>query len=106
MQYGMISYVAPLERFPDTYNGQPLAIASLASQKAYASLYVMNVYGDKVTRDWFTKEFKASGKRLDMGKACVRFRRLDDLPLGLIGEAIARSAVEASTRHYEDARTR
>lgn len=106
MQYGMISYVVPLERFPDTYNGQPLAIASLASQKGHASLYLMNVYGDKATRDWFTKEYKASGKRLDMGKSCVRFRRLDDLPLELIGKAIARTPVEAYIRHYEEARKR
>lgn len=106
MQYGMISYVVPLDRFPDTYNGQPLAIASLASQKSYAALYLMNVYGDRAAREWFVSEYKASGKRLDMGKSCVRFRRLDDLPLDLVGKAIARTSLSEFIRHYQQSRRR
>jgi hypothetical protein len=101
MQYGMISWGIPLERFPNTYNGQPLAIASLASQKAYASLYLMNVCGDRATRDWFVREYRASGKRLDMGQSCVRFRRLKDLPLNLIAKAISRTPVADCIRLYE-----
>ncbi len=104
MQYGMISYVVPLDRYAETYNGQPLALASLASQKQYMSLYLHNVYADPETERWFTREYKKSGKRLDMGKSCVRFRRLDDLPLSLVGDAIARTSVDDFIRRYEAAR--
>ena len=81
MQYGMISCVVPLERYPDTYNGQTLGIVSLASQKNYISLYLMGVYATPEISDWFHDRWKATGKKLDMGKSCVRFRRLEDLPL-------------------------
>jgi len=94
MQYGMIGWYVPLERFPDTYNGQPLALAALASQKNYMSLYLNTVYGSRETELWFRNRFAASGKKLDMGKSCVRFKRLEDLPLDLIGETIARADVE------------
>lgn len=104
MQYGMISYVIPLETYADTYNRQPLAYASLASQKNYMSLYLMNIYGDTETEQWFTERYKASGKRLNMGKSCVRFKRLEDLPLELIGEAIARTKVSEFIDRYEDSR--
>ena len=71
MQYGMISYVIPLETYPKTYNKQPLQYAGLASQKNYMSLYLMNVYGDEDTERWFVEEYEKSGKKLDMGKSCV-----------------------------------
>lgn len=103
-QWGMISYVVPLSRYPNTYNGQALAIASLASQKNYMSLYLMGVYGHKPTEEWFRKEFAASGKKLDMGKSCVRFKKLDDLPLDVIGKVIARVPVDAYLRVYESSR--
>ena len=93
MQYGMISYVVPLERYPDTYNGLPLAVASLADQKRYMSLYLMGVYGDESAETWLRERWPAD-KKLDMGKSCLRFRRLDDLPLDLIGEVIARTSVD------------
>ncbi len=101
MEYGMIGYSVPLERYPRTYNGQPLAVAALASQKNYMVIYLMNVYSDKTTENWFHKSYRASGKRLDMGKSCVRFRRLEDLPLDLIGEAIGRTSVAAFIERYE-----
>jgi hypothetical protein len=104
MQYGMISYVVPLARYPRTYNGQALAVASLASQKNYMSLYLMGVYGDPQTDEWFTRRYRESGKKLDMGKSCVRFKELDDLPLGLIGEVIARTPVEEFIERYEASR--
>ena len=81
VQFGMISYVVPLERYPKTYNRQALQYAALASQKNYVSLYLMNVYGDQETERWFLDRYKASGKRLDMGKSCVRFKSVEDLPL-------------------------
>jgi len=104
MQYGMIGYHVPLERFPDTYNGQPLAAAALASQKRHMALYLMGVYGDEDSR--FREQWQATGKKLDMGKSCVRFRRLDDVPLGVVGEAIARTSVEELIAAHERAHAR
>ena len=104
VQFGMISYVVPLERYPKTYNRQALQYAALASQKNYVSLYLMNVYGDEETERWFLDSYKASGKRLDMGKSCVRFRSLDDLPLDLVAEAVARTPVDDYIAVYETAR--
>jgi hypothetical protein len=105
MQYGMIGYYVPLERYPNTYNKQPLTVAALASQKNYMSLYLMGVYGDPRTREWFEERFAASGKKLNMGKSCVRFRKLDDLPLEVVGEAIARIPPNEFIEHYESSRT-
>ena len=104
MQYGMIGWYIPLERFPDTYNGQPLGLAGLASQKNYMSLYLNNVYGDRETERWFKERYAASGKRLSMGKSCVRFTKLEDLPLDVIGETIARADVDRYLAHYGEAR--
>ena len=104
MNWGMISYEIPLERYPATYNNKPLAYAALASQKNYMSLYLMSVYGDSETEAWFHDRYLASGKRLDMGKSCVRFRSLDDLPLDLVGEVVARTPVEDFISRYEAAR--
>ncbi len=104
MQYGMIGWYVPLSRFPYTYIGQPLGLAALASQKNYMSLYLNSVYGDPGTEDWFRERYAASGKALDMGKSCVRFRRLEDLPLDVIGETIARVDLDEYLAHYERAR--
>ena len=104
VQFGMISYVVPLERYPKTYNRQALQYAALASQKSYVSLYLMNVYGDEETERWFLDSYRASGKKLDMGKSCVRFRSLNDLPLDLVGEAVARTPVDDYIATYEAAR--
>jgi Domain of unknown function (DU1801) len=101
MQYGMISYVVPLERYPDTYNGQALAVAALASQKRYMAIYLMGVYGEAGTQDWLRERWAATGKKLDMGKSCLRFQRLDDLALDVIGEVIARTPVEEFLADYE-----
>ena len=90
MQYGMISYHVPLDRHPETYNGQPLSVATLASQKNYMSLYLLGVCYDPETEQWFKERFAASGKKLDMGRSCLRFKTLDDLPLDVVGEAISR----------------
>ena len=104
MSFGMIGYVVPLSRYPDTYNKEPLALAALASQKRHMAVYLNNVYGDPATLDWFTAAYAASGKRLDMGKSCVRFKRLADLPLDVIGETIARTSLEDFLAFYESAR--
>ena len=104
MQYGMIGYYVPLERYPDTYNGQPLGIASLANQKRYVSLHLMGIYANDFDARWFKEAWQATGKRLDMGKSCVRFKRLDDVPLDVVGAAIARTTVDDFIAAYESAR--
>ena len=94
MNWGMITYEIPLSIVPDTYNGQPLAYAALASQKNYMSVYLMAIYGSEDLRAKFEADYAASGKRMDMGKSCVRFKRLDDLPLDVIGRAIKACSME------------
>ena len=101
MNYGMISYEIPLETFPKTYNKKPLQYAALSSQKNYMSLYLMNVYGDKDTETCFLDEYEKTGKKLDMGKSCVRFKTLGNLPIELIGDAIARTPVATFLKRYE-----
>ena len=104
MNWGMISYEIPLDRYPDTYNGQPLSYAALAAQKNHYSLYLMSVYGDAEQEQWLWEGFEKSGKRLDMGKSCVRFRKLEDLPMHVIEEAIARTTPEQFIALYEASR--
>ena len=104
MQYGMISYIIPFDKFPDTYNKQPLAYISLASQKNYISLYMNNIYSDSKLKEWFESEFEKSGKKLDMGKSCVRFRKLEQLPLDVIGKAVAHTPVDEFIKIYKHAR--
>ena len=106
MQFGMIGYVIPLERYPVTYNGQALQYAARASQKNYMSLYLRNVYSDEAVEIWFVDRYKDSGKRLDMGKACVRFKSLQDLSIDLVGEAIALTPVDRFIERYEMSRNR
>ena len=105
MRWGMISYSVPLERFPDTYNGEPLMYAALASQKRYMSLYLTNVYGDTEIEKWFQGRYLASGKKLDMGKSCVRFKTLEDLPLDLVGETIGMTSLDSFLDIYARSRT-
>lgn len=104
IQYGMLSYFIPLSRYPKTYNGQPLGYVSLASQKNYMSLYFMGVYADSELSQWFTEAYRQSGKKLDMGKSCVRFRKIADLPLDVIGEAVGKLSVDQFIQLYERSR--
>ncbi len=104
MLWGMIAYSVPLSRYPDTYNGQPLCLGGLASQKGYMAVYLMGVYADTATRLWFETAYRRSGKKLDMGKSCVRFKKLEDLPLDVVGQAIARFGVDDFVGRYEAAR--
>lgn len=104
MGFGMICWVVPLERYPDTYNGQPLAYVSLASQKDYCSLHLMGPYGDAAVLRSLEEGFAAAGKRLDMGKSCLRFRSLDALAPDAVGRAIAALTPEAFIARYEASR--
>lgn len=95
--YGMIGYAVPHRLYPAGYHCNPelpLPCTLLGSQKNHMALHLMAVYGDEKLADWFRKAWKASGKKLDMGKACVRFKRVEDLPLDVIGEVIARVPVK------------
>lgn len=88
MNWGMITYQVPLEVYPDTYNKKPLMYAALANQKNHMAVYLTGIYLDEGIYQEFEEKYKKTGKRYDVGKSCVRFRKLDDLPLPLIGESI------------------
>ncbi len=88
MNWGMITYQVPLEVYPDTYNKKPLMYAALANQKNHMAVYLTGIYLDEKLHQEFEDSYKRTGKRYDVGKSCVRFRKLDDLPLLLIGESI------------------
>ena len=94
MNWGMITYQVPLKTYPDTYNKKPLMYAALASQKSHMAVYLSGIYMDEEARKKFETEYKSTGKRLDAGKSCVRFRKLDDLPVDLIRKSIASIQVE------------
>ena len=101
MNWGMISYEIPMERYPHTYNGQPLSYAALAAQKNYYSLYLMATYALPGGESSLRADFEKAGKKLDMGKSCVRFKQLDDLPLDVIGRAIAATPPDDYIARYE-----
>jgi hypothetical protein len=111
MQYGMIGYGVPHSVFPAGYHCDPklpLPFAGIASQKNYVSVYLMGVYcgynGGEETADmqWFREAWAASGKKkLDMGKVCVRFKKLDDVALDVIGESIRRMPAERYIALYQ-----
>ena len=104
INWGMICYEIPLERYPDTYNKQPLGTAALAAQKNYNSLYLMGAYPDPERRKRLEGAFKKNGKKMDMGKSCLIFRKADDLPLDAIGEIIASTPPDRVIAMYESAR--
>ncbi|HEU4540839.1 MAG TPA: DUF1801 domain-containing protein [Jiangellaceae bacterium] len=104
--HGMIDWSVPLERYPDTYNGRPLQYIALAAQKRYYSLYLNNVYAGSVDESEFRRRWEATGRKLDMGKSCVRFRKLDDLDLHLIAETVASTPVDTFIAQYERSRVR
>lgn len=104
MGYGMIMYSVPLSRFPDTYNGHPLCYVALAAQKNYFTLHLMSVYGNAEHAAKFKADCAMAGKRLDMGKSCVRFKSLDDLPLDLIARTVATVPAERWIELYQASR--
>jgi hypothetical protein len=101
MLYGMIGYYVPLSQYSKTYNGQPLGYIALAAQKNYLSLYLMSVYGDN--EHSFRTAYRQSGKKLDMGKSCVRFKRYEDLPIALIAKTVASMTPQQFIAKYEEA---
>ena len=114
MQYGMIGYYIPHSIYPPGYHVDPklpLGFAHLASQKNHFALYMMALYsgcgtgedGQSTDSSWFAREWAKTGKKLDMGKSCIRFKKLEDLPLDLIGKAFARITVKKYIAGYEQA---
>jgi hypothetical protein len=104
MQYGGIGYYVPHSVFPAGYHcdpRQPLCFAGLASQKNHMSLYLMCLYGGGDLLDWFRAAWAKAGKRLDMGKACLRFKKVDDLALEVLAEAIRRVPAKKYIKFYE-----
>lgn len=104
MGFGMITWGIPLEEYPNTYNGQSLGYAALAAQKNYYALYLMTPYMDPAEEQRLRDDFKKAGKKLDMGKSCLRFKKLDDLPLDVIGRVIASIPPKEYIARYEAAR--
>jgi hypothetical protein len=105
MGFGMICWQVPLKTFPDTYNGQPLCYAGLAAQKNGYSLYLMTAYvGEKDNP--LKAAYKAAGKKLDMGKSCLRFKQVDDLVPEALGKIIAKMPPDAYIEHFEKSRKR
>lgn len=102
----MLVYQVPFDRYSDTYNGNPLWYAALASEKSYLSLHLMTVYGDPASAARLKDGFKAAGKKLDMGKACIRFQKADDLALDVIGEIVAAVPMERWIQIAQAARRR
>lgn len=107
MHYGMIGYAVPHRVYPAGYHcnpAQPLPFAGLASQKNHMSIYLMSVYAVPAEERWLRDRWTAAGKKLDMGKCCIRFKRLEDVPLDVLGEAIARVSAKKHIAVYEASR--
>jgi uncharacterized protein YdhG (YjbR/CyaY superfamily) len=106
MAWGMITWSVPLERYPNTYNGEPLGYAALAAQKHHYALYLMSTFMDPLAERDFRGRWEAAGRKLDMGKSCLRFRKIDDLNLDLVGEVIAATPLEEFLATYERQRAK
>ena len=108
IQFGMIGWYVPLSLYPAGYGENPkvpLPLVALAAQKSGMVLYFMCFYGDPTLSAWFTSEYKKSGKKLNMGKGCVRFKKLEDLALDVVGRTVARVSVKEHMANYSAART-
>lgn len=104
VQYGMIGYCVPHSLYPAGYHcdpKQPLTFAALAAQKNHFAVYGMCVYSNPDLAKWFRQAWAKTGKKLDMGKSCIRFKKLDDAALDVIGELIRRVPVKKFIEHYE-----
>jgi hypothetical protein len=104
MNWGMITYEIPLETYPDTYNKKPLFFAGLAAQKKHKALYLMCAYTDPAREQRIQEAFQSSGKKLDMGKSCIRYKKAEDLDLGILSELIAETDVETFIAEHKASR--
>ena len=106
VDWGMLAWVVPLATLPDTHNGRPLLFAALGAHRKLMTIYLSSVYGDPVLRGEFEIAYKKSGKKLNMGGSCVHFKQLDDLPLDVVGDTIARVGVDRYVERYKNSRTK
>ena len=106
MNWGMISYEIPLERYPDTYNGQPLGVVALAAQKRHYSLYLNAAYASPELLDQLRAAYAEAGIKFEMGKSCLRFRDLSGIDLDAVGDVIASVPPERYIELYEASRAR
>lgn len=106
ISYGMLGYVVPHTLYPNGYHCDPqlpLPFMSIASQKNFIAVYSMVVYSDKKLYAWFTKEYAKHCKgKLDMGKSCIRFKKMDDIPYELIGQLAGKVSVKEWISAYEE----
>ena len=107
ISYGMLGYVVPHSIYPSGYHCNPelpLPFINLASQKNFIALYHMGIYANKNLESWFVSEYPKHVKtKLDMGKSCIRFKKMDDIPFDFIGELVAKLSVEDWISNYEKA---
>jgi hypothetical protein len=107
ISYGMLGYVVPHSIYPSGYHCNPklpLPFINLASQKNFIALYHMGIYANKNLESWFVSEYPKHVKtKLDMGKSCIRFKKIDDIPFDFIGELAAKVSVEDWISNYEKA---
>lgn len=106
LSWGMITWEIPLARYPDTYNKQPLAYVALAAQKHHYALYLTCAYTDPAQLQALEDGFARAGRKLDMGKSCLRFKRLEDIPLDVVTSVIASTPPERYIEMYERSRER
>ena len=106
MNWGMIAYEIPLEQYPDTYNGQPLVYAALAAQKHHYALYLHSVYASEEVEAELRAAYAAADVKLDVGKSCVRFKRLDQIVPDALAAAIGAVSVDEYIELYEASRRR
>jgi hypothetical protein len=104
MNWGMVTYELPLERYPDTYNGRPLCYAAIAAHKNHNALYLMGAYQDAGEAAQLREAFRKAGKKMDMGRSCLRFREADELPLEAIGRVIRDTPPAKFIARYETSR--
>tara|TARA_Y100000758_G_scaffold291281_1_gene245534 strand:- start:227 stop:721 length:495 start_codon:yes stop_codon:yes gene_type:complete len=105
IQWGMPSYFVPLSAYPSGYNcqpDQPLPFVGFASQKNHMAFYGFCIYMDDALKDRFVEDWKKTGKKLDMGKSCVRFKKLEDVPLKVVGDAVKRVPMRKYIKQYEE----
>ena len=105
MNWGMICYEVPLSRYPDTYNNKPLMFAAIAAQKNYYSLYLTPVYQDNKKREWLEKQYKKADKKINIGKSCIRFKNMEEIPIDAIAKIIRKVSVEEFIAIYEKSRS-
>lgn len=106
IQYGMIGYYVPHHLYPAGYHcdpRQPLPFVGLGSQKHHMAVYLMCLYSRPDQGQWFREAWARTGKKLDLGKCCLRFKKLEDLALEVLGEAIRRIPMRTFIEHYEAA---